>query len=253
MQRKNWVYLKRGLVQDPKHRENMGNRIWLYMHILDRADWEAGMVRQWKDKNEADEIEMEVRTLRAQRQELEERGYITCIRKGNHQQIIIHNWTNPRNYSGEIHNLKSDKKMSLSDQQSNIESNIESSIEDDTPSIRVKNHKSLISKRAEHAPDPRSKHPAILAIQAITGRYPSKNIYDAIIRIVGETPNCEDLKTCFEAWCLKGFRPTNFGWVTDWYITGIPTHEPFKKSTEPNGHGAMARAISKMESEHGDH
>ena len=44
MARKTFVSVKRGLTQDPKHRERMGNRIWLFLHIIDRADFETGMV-----------------------------------------------------------------------------------------------------------------------------------------------------------------------------------------------------------------
>jgi hypothetical protein len=90
--KKNWIYLKRGLSEDPKHRQAMGNRIWLFMHIIDRADWETGIVNGWVDREEAEDMRMSWRTLQDQRQELEELGYITCVQKFQCQDIIIHNW-----------------------------------------------------------------------------------------------------------------------------------------------------------------
>jgi len=44
------------------------------------------------------------RTLQQQRQQLETDGYITCLQTGNKQVITIHNWTNPREYSGKVYN-----------------------------------------------------------------------------------------------------------------------------------------------------
>lgn len=113
MAKKHWIYIKRGLSEDPKHRERMGNRIWLFLHIIDRADWESGIVHDWKDKQEADDMGISWRTLQRQRQELEDLGYITASQNSNHQEIIIHNWINPRNYSGDVLNRGGDyAKMS---------------------------------------------------------------------------------------------------------------------------------------------
>ena len=50
MSKKNWIFIKRGLSEDPKHRERMGMAIWLFMHICDAADWETGKVYDWRDK-----------------------------------------------------------------------------------------------------------------------------------------------------------------------------------------------------------
>ncbi len=105
MAKKHWIYVKRGLSEDPKHRKAMGIRIWLFMHMLDRADWETGRVTDWKDKDEADDMDLPWRTLQEQRQELEQLGYITCVKKLHGQDIIIHNWLNPKDYSGKVLNL----------------------------------------------------------------------------------------------------------------------------------------------------
>ena len=106
IKRKTIISVKRGLSEDPKHRETMGNRIWLFLHILDRADWETGKVFDWRDGDEANDMAMPWRTLQKQRQELAEQGYISCAQTGDKQTITIFNWVNPRNYSGEIINPK---------------------------------------------------------------------------------------------------------------------------------------------------
>lgn len=102
--RKTWIKVKRGLLQ-PKHRVVLGECIWLYFHILDRANWETGVVEEWKDEAEADTLEMSIRTLRHQRKKLEKAGYITAEKKQRHQRIIIHRWVDPRKYDGKIINV----------------------------------------------------------------------------------------------------------------------------------------------------
>ena len=104
--KKTWIKVKRGLLE-PKHRNELGIRIWLYLHILDRANWEEGAVIEWVDSAEAAELEMPIRTLREQRRQLEIDGYITCEQDQRCQRIIIHKWTDPRRYDGEVLNVGS--------------------------------------------------------------------------------------------------------------------------------------------------
>ena len=56
MSKKNWIFIKRDLSEDPKHRERMGMAIWLFMHICDYAEWETGICYGWKDKQIAEEM-----------------------------------------------------------------------------------------------------------------------------------------------------------------------------------------------------
>ncbi len=104
MAKKNWIYIKRGLSEDAKHRAAMGECIWLFLHIIDRADWEMGIAYDWKDEQEAADMGMPVRTLREQRRKLDELNYISCKQRQYGQDIIIKNWTNPRDYSGKVLN-----------------------------------------------------------------------------------------------------------------------------------------------------
>ena len=101
--KKTWIKIKRGLLK-PEHRERLGARVWLYMHMLDIVDWEAGVIYGWKDKDEAEDFGMRWRTLQKQRQEIEEMGYITCVKRKYSQDIVIHKWVNPREYGGDEYN-----------------------------------------------------------------------------------------------------------------------------------------------------
>jgi hypothetical protein len=85
----------------------MGVNIWLFIHIIDRADWETGVVYEWIDAHAAEEMGMDINTLRKQRQRLQESGYISCRQLQHGQEITIHNWVNPKNYSGKVLNRKS--------------------------------------------------------------------------------------------------------------------------------------------------
>jgi len=143
--KKNFISIKRGLSQDAKHRERMGNRIWLFLHILDRVDWETGIVYDWRDKDEADDMGISLYTLRNQRQELDELGYISCQQKNNSQEIIVYNWTNPRNYSGEIVNPKGNKIQLPIENKGNRQGNRQGINESVTPSLNshITNHNPL--------------------------------------------------------------------------------------------------------------
>ena len=104
--KKQWISVKCGLSRDPKHRQTMGESVWLFLHILDIASWDDGIAHDWKDEAAAEEMGMPVRTLREHRRKLDELGYITCNQKQYTQDIVIHNWTNPREYSGQSYNKK---------------------------------------------------------------------------------------------------------------------------------------------------
>jgi len=135
MSRKRWLSIKRGLIEDPKHRQTMGIRIWLFMHMIDRVNWDTGIVSEWKDRDEASDMEMAWRTLQQQRQELQELGYITCKQKGTEQEIIIHKWTSPRNYDGEILNPRGTVISVPSYEQGTVEGTVEGNRKLSTPTL----------------------------------------------------------------------------------------------------------------------
>lgn len=288
MSKKLWITIKRGLSTDPKHRKAIGDRVWLFMHMIDKADWETGVVHDWKDKDEADDMAMPWRTLQGQRQELAEMGYIACLKRKYGQDIVIHNWTNPRSYGGETLNAKpgskSTEKSVHSDETESTPESTPESTDQPNSGIRMPTLDSKITdqisdigapaaqdalplgldayaqgsktaqkpkaKRKGNA-DPRSSHPAIVALHEIMGRYPKKEVYDQLIRVIGETPNMADLKACFEAWTIKGWRPDNYTWVTEWYVSGIPAagKNGTNGASEPKSWAAARNLMAKYAQE----
>jgi len=89
--------------------------------------------------------------------------------------------------------------------------------------------------RERHAKprDERLDHPAMVAIREVKGRFPHKDVWDLVIKIVGLEPDVEWLRECWVAWRGKNYGPENLGWVTDWYLNGIPG---------ANGNGRVRKA-----------
>ena len=139
--KKQWISVKCGLSRDPKHRRQMGKTVWTFLHMLDLADWETGIVYDWKDENAAEDMGIDIRVLREDRRQLEKEDYISCKQKQYGQDITIHNWTNPREYTGEVYNKKQGyKKLPPSkDAQGDTQGDAQGSIKDVTPTLDSKN------------------------------------------------------------------------------------------------------------------
>ena len=160
MSKKNWISVKRGLSEDPKHREAMGEALWLYLHIIDAADWELGIVYDWRDLDIANDMSLSQRTVRDWRQRLQDAGYIKCEQRQHSLDIIIHNWTDPRSYSGKVLNKKQgDTDMSPSEIQGDTQGarpvrakpapSIESTSTSTSLSTKAKISKDSISSKEE--------------------------------------------------------------------------------------------------------
>jgi hypothetical protein len=149
MAKKQWISVKRGLIREPKHRLAMGECIWLFSYMLDIADWDTGKVLDWKDESAAEDMQMPIRTLREQRRKLEDLDYISCSQKQYGQEISILNWTNPREYSGEVYNPRkgdtqtSPSKDAQGDTQGYTQGYTQGSSQDVTPTFNPKNQTSI--------------------------------------------------------------------------------------------------------------
>lgn len=99
--KRTWIKIKRGLLQ-PKHMAAIGPSLWLFELLIDQADWDTGTVRGWTDAQAAVELGMKPGTVRDWRQRLEKCGYISCVQVGRSQNIQIHNWTHPKEYSESV-------------------------------------------------------------------------------------------------------------------------------------------------------
>lgn len=95
MAKKTWIKVRRGIL-DPKHIDRLGSAWYLFLYILDQADWETGMIYDWKDKFAADDLGKPLSLIRLHRQRLEKNEYILCD-KGQHSQTLsIMRWKDPR-------------------------------------------------------------------------------------------------------------------------------------------------------------
>lgn len=83
-------------LNDPKHREAMGVRLWLFIHYIDKADWETGVYWYCRDGDVAEELDMPLASVRRWRHELRGAGYIRSYPGDQCQHIMILRWRNPR-------------------------------------------------------------------------------------------------------------------------------------------------------------
>lgn len=95
MARRTFIKVRRGILE-AKHVHDLGVLFPLYLLMLDRANWQSGKVLFYRDQDVADQFEMPIRTVREWRRKLAELGYIDCSQTGNHQEITINKWSNPR-------------------------------------------------------------------------------------------------------------------------------------------------------------
>jgi hypothetical protein len=99
---------------------------------------------------------------------------------------------------------------------------------------------SLKDQKPKKVADIRSKCPAILACLKVAGFYPNKELYDAIIAVLGENPDIERLTQLRLEWLKRGFNPRAWTWVIDWYATGIPDRGGFRKESNARTQGNQA-------------
>ncbi len=80
---------------------------------------------------------------------------------------------------------------------------------------------------------PDNNHPAILAYREVTSRYPPKPNYEQIINALGEKPDLERMRDCYQRWCAHGYKPTNLSWLLEWYVDGVPDWKDKFKQPDP--------------------
>lgn len=220
--RKTWIKVKRGMLE-PKHRIKLGIRVWLYLHILDRADWETGIVLDWVDESEAAVLALPLNTMRRQRQRLEKDGYISAEKGQYSQRITIHNWTDPRKYDGiEINqstqeSTPSDKAQSTQPRSAQLKPLSESASESPSESASdytAHSDPSLDSHNTNHKPQKKktSDRPAAVELcKRIIFRYPHKSLWKTIDRNVGnELVDLLRWGRIMRKWRLSNFNITNY-------------------------------------------
>lgn len=135
MARKTFVKVRRGILS-PSHINAIGEAVWLYLYMLDRADWETGKIYDWRDQDAADDLGIYLGTIRNQRKKLT--GiYIDCIQHPRGLEITVRKWADPRN-KADIFNEEGDNE---SDNQSDNPLSVEGDNQSDTVTDTVTNNK----------------------------------------------------------------------------------------------------------------
>jgi hypothetical protein len=247
--KRTWIKVKRGLLE-PKHRRNLGIAIYLYLYIVDKVNWDSGIIYEWTDEAASDELEMPLSTLRDHRRKLEDELYINTTQKSRCLEIAVRNWTNPREYSGQVYN-EGDEITKPLETEGYTEGYTEGS-EMLTPVHKVSHNHTITQNKdiyiydntvyepcdEEGNPIKEKKkkepkeptHPAIVAFRRTTGRYPPKTNYDWVIDILGDSPDELNLHECKANWDRRGYNGNSLKWV-EWYRDGIPK-QGYKKTKD---------------------
>ncbi len=95
--------------------------------------------------------------------------------------------------------------------------------------------------------DPRTAHPAIQAMHAVTNRFPPKEMYDRIIQSLGDKPDVDRLRECRVAWLGRGYNPNALTWALEWYGRGVTEQHHAgangRRTDEPAGFEAIRQAM----------
>ena len=213
--KKTWIKVKRGILE-PKHREQMGSAVWLYLYMLDIVSWDTGCIINWKDAVAAQELDLNIETVRRSRRKLEEIGYIRCNLRRTSQVISITNWTNPREYSGELYN----EGVKGSTTQGTTNVNTQGSRDINTPTYNShlkESHKKNQSRKR----DERLDQPAIQAYRSEARLHVPIALRDDVIQAVGDIE--EDVlawKALVHEWIGYGYNPRNVKGMLDAYKNG---------------------------------
>jgi hypothetical protein len=161
MSKKHWISVKRGLSEDPKHRQAMGEAIWLFMHMIDSADWETGVIYEWRDKSTAADMSLSSATVRSWRDRLSDKGYITCCQKQHGLEIVIHNWIDPRNYSGKKMNVRQgdmDVSPSENDEENEVDTQVDIQVDTQALDESIVNPAPFIQPTPTSTPTSKKEH-----------------------------------------------------------------------------------------------
>lgn len=101
-------------------------------------------------------------------------------------------------------------------------------------------------KKESKSRDARLDHPALQAVREVKGRYPTKDVWDLVIKIVGDEPDVGRMRECFVAWRAKNYAPENLGWLTDWYVNGRNSNGTYSQNNEFRRSSAAERNSSQL-------
>ena len=200
MSPRTYIKVKPGLLS-PEHLQAIGQALWLFLYILDQADWEQGILAGYTDADAAQDFGVSKLTIRRWRIRLVEHNYIDC-RQGLHSQtLFVHKWTDPRQQWG--------AGFAGGDCQDPP---------DQTPA----------QDSGEAAPTLENYTDAELLRQfvKITGMlaFPSRSMRQDLVRLraIAKANHGDAVRYCarfFQEWRRRGYAKSNTAWL-DWAVAG---------------------------------
>ena len=221
---KTFIKIKRGIIS-PKHYESIGPAIWLFMYIIDHADFDTGVMYGYNDADAAEEIGAKKRTVRSWRDKLSEGGYITWKKKPYSLNVTVSNWDNPQDNWGVSDIVMADR----------IESDIESDIE---PTRSDVTHHPITRLQTPDSINNYANAEMQKLFVTITGMltFPSKSQAQDIkrLRAIAKAHNGDAVRYCsrfFQEWMRRGYAKSNTSWL-DWAVADdIPKRRVNQKTT----------------------
>lgn len=219
--------------------------VWLYFYMLDDAEWEDGTVYGWTDIQASDKLKIPLPTVRYQRKQLEEHGYIVCRKTQRGQTITITKYVDPRTLGV----IQSNNGLSHGND-NNVQSNNPSDNPSDNPLIvpviTLSSNPNTKSQKpeGEGAPKQRLKQeskkpvpppPAITVFQEVRKRMPPTETWPEIARVVG----CADENLSFWREVLIAYASAGWNRMS---VTGpldffkrreLPGHKAANKPPRP--------------------
>jgi hypothetical protein len=122
----------------------------------------------------------------------------------------IHKTSNSENPQNELQDLSNSELQETSKTLTEITQEI-------TSGGAEKSAKQPKPKKAK-LKDERLEHPAIKCAHAVGGKFPPKELWDDIIKTVGDSPDGEYMAVCRKEWVRRGYNPNAWTWLTEWYV-----------------------------------
>ncbi len=265
MSRKTFVKVKRGILS-PEHVNKIGEAIWLYLYILDRADWETGKIYDWRDQQAADELGIYIGTIRNQRKKLTGK-YIDFVGHGRWSELTIRKWADPRSKTGDPDsnpddipdnirdNIPDNQLSNTEGMPDNIPDNMPDNIRDNmldstlSPLHIIKNtdiRSQIIYKDTQISPMQK-------LIESITGIMPNNQAdIDAISEIEALNPTEQDILAGFEWLKNQGVKLRHYSSLVNPISVCMSKRTQKPMTTLEKSKAAIMQAMAEMETEGAD-
>lgn len=231
MAKRTWIKVKRGLLE-PKHREQLGEAWFVYFYCLDVADWNTGVISDWKDKDVASELGISLPTVRRHRLRLEEQGYIKSEKRSYGLRVSVCRWTNPRVYhddepeSTQVRAHVRIGDVSTPTSSSHITNHIKSKDTAPEPQYvpagqEFDDPKPKTAKQQRKERDALLDHPAVMAYRSIVHLNVDFTWRAKVAEGVGADPaNLKRWEKLVSDWVGYGWKKTNIKGMLEAFVSG---------------------------------